>query len=207
MPLSEGQPRLKPPYHDMLFYHPQLDWISEYAKEKKWIWCETRPDIIIGFVPNQNFYSLATVLGIFLALYASVEGKGAECPFPGTSKSWIAKSNDSSSDMIARQTIHLSLHLPPNQKGEGFNVADAKQPDTWSSKWPTLCSYFGLKGTGPPSESDKVLEVRKYINDHLDAWKRLEKEHSLKQGVADSDLTFKGFEVGAGFFQHRPRLS
>ena len=38
VPLSEDQPRLKPPYHDMLFYHPQLDWISEFAKDKKWAW-------------------------------------------------------------------------------------------------------------------------------------------------------------------------
>jgi hypothetical protein len=196
VPLSEDQPRLKAPYHDMLFYHPQLDWIAEYAKEKKWSWCDTRPDIIIGFVPNQNFYSLATVLGIFLALYATVEGKGASCPFPGTSKSWAAKSNDSSSDMIARQTLHLSLNLPKDKKGEGFNVADAKQPETWSSKWPQLCAYFGLEGTGPPKDGETGLEIRKYINDHIDAWKKLEAENCLKKGVADSDLTFKGFEVG-----------
>lgn len=62
-PLSEDQPRLKQPYHDMLFYHPQLNWIKDYAKNKQWSWCDTRPDIIIGFVPNQNFYSLATVVG------------------------------------------------------------------------------------------------------------------------------------------------
>jgi hypothetical protein len=197
VPLSEDQPRLKAPYHDMLFYHPQLDWIADYAKNKKWSWCDTRPDIIIGFVPNQNFYSLATVLGIFLALYANVEGKGTKCPFPGTSKSWVAKSNDSSSDMIARQTLHLSLNLPGDQKGQGFNVADAKQPETWSSKWPQLCAYFGLEGTGPPKDGETGLEVRKYINDHLDAWKKLESEQSLKKGVADSDLTFQGFEVMA----------
>ncbi|KAK3710802.1 hypothetical protein LTR37_010026 [Vermiconidia calcicola] len=194
VPLSEDQPRLKPPYHDMLFYHPQLDWIAEYAKDKQWSWCDTRPDVIIGFVPNQNFYSLATVLGIFLTLFATVEGKGAECPFPGTSKSWNAKSNDSSSDMIARQTIHLSLNLPEDMEGEGFNVADAKQPESWSSKWPKLCAYFGLKGTGPPDEDSETREVRKYINNHVDAWKELEEKHNLKKGVANSDLTFKGFE-------------
>ncbi|KAK4891374.1 hypothetical protein LTR27_010028 [Elasticomyces elasticus] len=194
VPLSEDQPRLKDPYHDMLFYHPQLDWLTEYAKDKKWSWCDTRPDIIIGFVPNQNFYSLGTVLGIFLALYASVEGKGASCRFPGSEKSWKALSNDSSSDMIARQTLHLSLNLPSDMKGQGFNVADAKQPETWSSKWPQLCAYFGLKGTGPAKEGEEPLEMRKYINEHLDAWKKLESQYGLKKGVADSDLTFQGFE-------------
>jgi len=193
VPLSEDQPRLKPPYHDMLFYHPQLDWIAEYAAHKKWNWCDTRPDIIIGFVPNQNFYSLATVLGIFLALYAAVEGKGAECPFPGSEKSWMAKSNDSSADMIARQTFHLSLYMPKQMKGEGFNVADAKTPSTWSEKWPRLCAYFGLKGTPPPN--DEACEVRSYINKHINEWKALEEKYGLKKGVADSDLTFKGFEV------------
>jgi hypothetical protein len=39
----------------MLFYHPQLDWIAVYAAAKPWSWCETRPDIIVDFVPNQNF--------------------------------------------------------------------------------------------------------------------------------------------------------
>lgn len=99
--------------------------------------------------------------------------------------------------MIARQTIHLSLKLPESMKGDGFNVADAKDPSAWSEKWPTLCSYFGLKGTGPLEikDGEEKLEVRKYINDHIDTWKELEKEHGLKSGVADSDLTFKGFEV------------
>lgn len=122
-----------------------------------------------------------------------MEGKGTECPFPGTEKSWMAKSNDSSSDMIARQTVHLSLYMPMHMKGQGFNVADAKTPSTWSEKWPQLCAYFGLKGTPPPKS--KAPEVRSYINDHMDEWKELEKKHGLKKGVADSDLTFKGFEV------------
>lgn len=191
-PLSESLPRLKPPFHDLLFYHPQLDWITEYAKDKKWNWFETRPDIIIGFVPNQNFYSLATVLGIYLALFRAVEGTGAECPFPGSTKSWVAKSNDSSSDMIARQTLHISLTLPLNRKGEAFNVADARMPESWSTKWPQICAYFGLKGTQPKSENG--LEVRKYIREHADTWTAIEDKNGLKKGIADSDLTYPGFE-------------
>ncbi|KAF2119705.1 hypothetical protein BDV96DRAFT_568066 [Lophiotrema nucula] len=191
VPHKESQPRLEQPYHDMLFYHPQLDWVSEYAKDKQWNWIDTRPDIIIGFVPNQNFYSLGTVIGIYLSLFKEVNGEGAECPFPGTEKSWKALSNDSSSDMIARQTIHLSLKLDESAKGEGYNVADEKTPSSWSKKWPVLCSYFGLKGTGPSSSAP---EIRKFIKEHMDVWEKLEKEKGLQTGHADSPMIFPGFE-------------
>jgi hypothetical protein len=193
VPLKESHPRLKSPYAEKLFYHPQLDWISEYAKDKKWSWCDTRPDIIIGFVPNQNFYSLATSIGVFLSLWAEVEGKGSTCPYPGSKTAWVAKSHDSSSDMIARQTLHLSLTLPKSQKGEGFNVADAKDPLSWETKWLEICSSFGLKGTEPPAEGEPK-EVRTYIKQHIDTWNEIEKRHGLKSGIADSELTFKGFE-------------
>ncbi|KAK5098625.1 hypothetical protein LTR70_002513 [Exophiala xenobiotica] len=192
VPLAEDYPRLKPPYHDLLFYHPQLDWLTAYAKTKPWNWCETRPDIIIGFVPNQNFYSLGTVLAIFLSLYREVSGPGAKVPFPGTTKSWTAKSNDSSSDMIARQTLHLSLTLPPSRKGDAFNVADARNPESWSTKWPQLCTHFDLVGQAPPQSHP--LEIRKYISDHMSTWRRMEDQYGLRPGIADSDMTFKGFE-------------
>ncbi|KAF2790608.1 hypothetical protein K505DRAFT_282313 [Melanomma pulvis-pyrius CBS 109.77] len=191
VPHAESQPRLKAPYHDMLFYHPQLDWLSTFASSKSWTWIDTRPDIIIGFVPNQNFYSLGTVLGIYFSLFREVEGEGAQCPFPGTDKSWRALSNDSSSDMIARQTIHLSLTLGADAKGEGYNVADEKAPSSWSVKWPILASYFGLKGTAPTPPG---TEIRKYIKSHMDVWEKLEKKKGLQTGHADSERTFAGFE-------------
>jgi hypothetical protein len=193
VPLKESHPRLKSPYAEALFYHPQLDWITSYAKDKTWNWCDTRPDIIIGFVPNQNFYSLATSIAVFLSLWAEVEGKDSTCPYPGSQKAWVAKSNDSSSDMIARQTLHLSLTLSKSLKGEGFNVADAKEPKSWETKWPELCLYFGLEGVGPPTGKEPT-EVRTYIKEHFDIWQKLEKKHDLKSGIADSELTFKGFE-------------
>jgi hypothetical protein len=191
VPHKESQPPLKDPYHDALFYHPQLDWLSSYAASKSWSWCDTRPDIIIGFVPNQNFYSLGTSMGVYLSLWRAVEGEGAEAPFPGTDKSWNALSNDSSSDMIARQTIHLSLHPERVEKGTGYNVADEKTPSSWAKKWPILCAYFGLKGTGP---STNPPEMRKYIKEHIDVWRKLEEKHGLQTGHADSAKTFPGFE-------------
>jgi hypothetical protein len=174
----------------MLFYYPQIDFIFNFAKDKKWSWCDTRPDIIIGFVPNQNFYSLGTVMGIYLSLWREVNGKGSQAPFPGTQKSWDALSHDSSSDMIARQTIHLSLN-ENTDKGGGYNVADEKAPSTWSAKWPILCKMFELQGTGPTVDPP---EMRKFIKDNIDVWHGMEKKHGLQTGHADSERVFAGFE-------------
>ncbi|KAK4986285.1 hypothetical protein LTR50_005398 [Elasticomyces elasticus] len=192
-PLQESFTDQKLPFMETTFYYPQLDWIRRYSKGKNWTWCDTRPDVIVGFVPNNNFYSLATSIGIFLALHAAINGEGSNCAFPGCAKSWVAKSNDSSSDMIARQTIHLSLNGFGN--GEGYNVADARKWENWESKWPKLCAYFGLKGTPPTEATTTVNKLRKYIYDHLADWKVLEKEHRLRTGIADSDITHEGFEV------------
>ncbi|KAH7066146.1 hypothetical protein BKA63DRAFT_453765 [Paraphoma chrysanthemicola] len=189
-PHAESQPRLQGQWGDMLFYHPQLDFIADLAKDKQWSWCDTRPDIIIGFVPNQNFYSLGTSIGIYLSLWREVHGEGSECPFPGTEKSWKALSNDSSSDMIARQTIYLSL-AKNTEKGGGYNVADEKTPSSWSAKWPILCSIFGLVGTGPSSTPP---EIRKFIKGNIDVWHKLEKLHGLQTGHADNERVFPGFE-------------
>jgi hypothetical protein len=49
VPLREDMPRLPHPYHDKLFYHPQIDWITEYAKDKKWNWIDTRPEYATCF--------------------------------------------------------------------------------------------------------------------------------------------------------------
>ncbi|KAF2440097.1 hypothetical protein P171DRAFT_501021 [Karstenula rhodostoma CBS 690.94] len=191
VPHKESQPRLKQPYHDTLFYHPQLDWIAAYAKDKPWKWIDTRPDIIIGFVPNQNFYSLGTVIAIYLTLWREVHGAHAPAPFPGTPASWTALSNDSSSDMIARQTLHLSLHADRIENGTGYNVADSQRPSSWSKKWPVLCAYFGLTGTGP---SANPPEMRKFIKENMETWRRVEAEKGLQRGHADSGRTFEGFE-------------
>jgi hypothetical protein len=174
----------------MLFYHPQLDFITDFAKDKKWSWCDTRPDIIIGFVPNLNFYSLGTSMGIYLSLWRAVYGEGSECSFPGTDKSWKALSQDSSSDMIARQTLYLSLS-EKTEKGGAYNVADEIAPSSWSTKWPVLCSLFGLKGTGPSSDPP---EIRKFIKENMDTWRTMEEKHGLQKGHADSEKVIPGFE-------------
>jgi len=192
VPLSESLPRLKPPFSDQLFYHDQLDWLGSYAAQKSWTWCETRPDIIIGFAPNHSAYSLAASLAIYFSLWREINGSGSVVPFPGTPKSWKAKHNEAGSDMIAKQTIFLSLHPKISGNGEAFNVASSPSPETWEEKWPQLCKYFGLQ-SAPPSEQSK--EVRQYINNNLDRWRKIEEKNHLRIDIAQSEVTMPGFEI------------
>ena len=190
-PFAEDTPRLEGANAATLFYYPQLDWLEEFAKDKPWSWVETRPDIITGFVPNQNFYSLNMALGFFFSLYREINGEGAECPFPGSSKSWVAKFHDSSAAMNAREAIHVCLS-PTTRKGDAFNVADEKEHHSWETKWPALCSLFGLKGV--KREEDNPIEVRQYIRDNKATWEAMEDKYGLRRGHADNPRIFPGFE-------------
>ena len=192
VPLSETLPRLKPPFSDKLFYHAQLDWLLEYSKDKTWSWSETRPDIVVGFAPNHAAYSLAASLAIYFTLWRSINGAGSTVPFPGNDRSWKVKFNEGGSDMMAKQTIWLSLHPEICGKGEAFNIASKPEWEAWGTLWPKLCEYFGLKGS-PPNEDKR--EVRAYINDNMDAWSRIEKDNGLRTDIASSKITIPGFEI------------
>ncbi|KXJ96353.1 hypothetical protein Micbo1qcDRAFT_210679 [Microdochium bolleyi] len=194
VPLREDMPRLRQPHHNQLFYYPQLDWLAEFsAGGKTWGWCDTRPDIIVGFVPNQNFYSLGSALGVYLSLWREKFGEGAEAPYPGSTRAWRAQSIDSSADMIARQTLHVALAAPWSaRQGEAWNVADARAPSSWEAKWPVMCAYFGLRGVKRPE--DNPVEVRTFIKENMDLWRQMEAKYGLQSGHADSDRIFKGFE-------------
>ena len=191
-PLTESMPRLPEPHASQIFYYAQVDHLANVSKGKNWKYCEIMPDMIVGFVPNNNIYCLAQTLSTYLSLYAAVEGKGAECAFPGTEKSWVIKSNDSSQDLVAKFSIYASLH-PETTHGERYNAADNSVPSSWSKKWPIICEYFGLKGT-PPPRGGSGPQPGKYIEDHLAEWKKLEQEKGLQTGRVGNERSFGGFQ-------------
>ncbi|CAG8978764.1 hypothetical protein HYALB_00012496, partial [Hymenoscyphus albidus] len=191
-PLSESLLRIPEPHASQMFYYAQVDYLSQSCRGKRWKYCEIIPDMIVGFVPNNNIYCLAQTLATYLSLYSAVEGKGSEYAFPGTEQSWKIKSNDSSQDIVARFTIHASLHPEISHEGR-FNAADNAVPSSWSKKWPIICEYFGLKGTTPPVGSSGP-QPGKYIADHLDEWKELEVRMGLQTGRVGNERSFGGFQ-------------
>jgi hypothetical protein len=175
-----------------MFYYNQVSHLEKASAGKSWKYCEVIPDTIIGFVPNNNIYCLAQTLATYLALYVEIEGKGAECAFPGTEKSYVALSNFSSQDLVARFSIYASLH-PEVTHGERYNTADNSVADNWEKRWPVICEYFGLKGT-PPSAGGSGPQPGKYLEDHLAQWKELEKTKGLQTGRVGNERSFGGFQ-------------
>ena len=193
LPLSEELPRIPEPWQSQNFYYNMCDWLEQECKGKSWTWCEIRPDMIVGFVPNNNVYCLAQTLATYLAAYGQIEGEGAECAFPGTETSWKNLSNDSSQDIIARFSIHCALNPGPCGQGQAFNVADHSKPTSWSLKWPVLCEFFGLKGTPPPAGGSGPAPGQ-YLSEHLEEWKELEQKHGLATGRVGNDRSLAIFQ-------------
>ncbi|KAK4941420.1 hypothetical protein LTR10_018689 [Elasticomyces elasticus] len=190
LPLSESLPRIPEPYASQMFYYNQLDILKSMSKGKSWTFCDIIPDVVVGFVPNNNIYCLAQALSLYLSLVHDIEGPGAEVVFPGTMESWSIQSNDSSQDIIARFAIYASLH-PEVSAGQTFNAADNARSSSWSVKWPVICEYFGLKGVAPTNGSGP--DPVKYTVDNRERWLALEKKFGLQTGRVGNERSFGGF--------------
>lgn len=191
LPLKESLPRIPEPYASQMFYYNQCDELAELSKNKAWTWCDVIPDNIIGFVPNNNIYCLAQAVGLYLALYTELNGKGSEVPFPGSEISWNNLSNESSQDIVGKIAIYASLH-PEKSSGQRYNAADSARPSCWREKWPVICEYFGLKGVAPPAGGSGPQPIE-YLADHINDWKAVEKKYGLVTGRVGNDRSFGGF--------------
>ena len=180
-PLRESAPRIPEPYASNIFYYPQQDAIAEARRGQNWSFFETRPDMIVGFTPRSNGMGFAQAVGLWLALYASFEGKDAEVVFPGSEAAWKHLHNDTSQDILARFTIHASLSPSEQVDGKAFNIAD--EVVRWETVWPEICSYFGLKGVGP--QSDKVTGAD-WVRGKKTEWAHWVEENGLQQGVLET---------------------
>jgi hypothetical protein len=137
----------------------------------------------IGFVPRINSWNGVYPIAMYLALYTEINGKGAQCPFPGSFGAWKALTNDAGADMIAKASIHLSLLSDPDIKGQGFNVASTETPQSWEVKWPAICAWFGLVGSHPvDKEKDKTKTPGpdEYIRSHKAEFDAMVQNYGLK---------------------------
>lgn len=190
LPLRESLPRIPEPYASQMFYYNQIDLLRSLSQGKQWTFCDVIPDIVVGFVPNNNVYCMAQWLALYLTLYREMHGKGATVIFPGTMKSWTIKSNDTSQDVLAKFAIYASLH-PEISGGASFNIASAAQPSSWSRKWPIICDYFDLKGVAPTEGPGP--DPAAFLIDNRDKWLEVEQKYNLQPGRVGNDRSFGGY--------------
>ncbi|KAL1963162.1 hypothetical protein VTN77DRAFT_8595 [Rasamsonia byssochlamydoides] len=191
-PYKESFGELPQPWRDQLFYFALRDGLNALQQGKKWQWAEVRCDIVVGFVPNDNAYNLAAFFMNYLSLYAYVHGRGTRVPFPGSPASWDILSNDGGQDIFARFSIHILLHPDKAGNAESYNIADSVKPESFSSRWPLICSYFGLIGEPPLAPDDpNFISPGRFIKEHQ---KELEEmESKLREGRGqDPDREFDG---------------
>ncbi|CAG8980834.1 hypothetical protein HYALB_00003763 [Hymenoscyphus albidus] len=181
LPLKETSPRIPEPSASNIFYYPQIDFLASESKDKSWKHCKIRPDLIMGHTPRPNGMGFLHALGVFLSMYASVEGKGTEIAFPGNEMSWKVKQSDTSQDILARFHIFASLN-PEKVAGKAVNVAD-EYLKTWEKLWPDVCAYFGLKGVGPQAEGN--LNGVEWVMAEKDNWGTWVESNGLEKGFRD----------------------
>lgn len=147
----------------------------------------------VGLAPIGNAHCMAQTMGIYLSLYAFINGQGAEVPFPGTQGTYMSLSSDSNQDIIARFSIYASLR-PQLSGRRAFNIADTAEPASWSIRWPLLASYFGLIGVGP---SDHSLHPTEYVTKHQDALEEMCEKYGLKVDVIFSSMRNPGARMNS----------
>lgn len=197
LPLKESLPRIPEPHASEMFYYNQLDLLKQMSSGKSWSYIDVIPDVIIGFVPNNNIYCLPQALALYLTLYRHIHGDGAKVVFPGTMESWRNKSNDSSQDVIARFCLTATT-VPEDKKasiaGQSFNVADSNTPSSWSEKWPKICSYFKLIGVEPsPANGGSGPDPSGFVSENREKWLELERKYELQSGRVGNERSYGGF--------------
>ncbi|KAH9218272.1 hypothetical protein DL95DRAFT_434371 [Leptodontidium sp. 2 PMI_412] len=140
--------------------------LTTASADHSWTWCEVHPDAIIGFVPNGRTFNLAAHWATYLSAYLLIEGKGAQVPYPGTTKGYESRFNDASSSIIGRLAIYTSLHPEKCGGGQLFNIADRERPSNTAERWPMICDYFGLVGVPPLHEGKGALLPGEYLQAH-----------------------------------------
>lgn len=185
LPLTEDLPPLPEPYESELLYTAQVSSLKRLAEGKSWTWCEVRPDLVVGFVPNNNPHCLPQTFGIYLTLFAELHGLGSQVPFPGSKEAYNARFVPACQDTIAQFCIFASIHPQTSGNGGAFNVGDRDEPTTWSSIWPTLCALFGLEGTEPRGNGQ---QPESFIRDNRHLWDEIAKRSGLRSGFVTNDL-------------------
>ncbi|EXJ73873.1 uncharacterized protein A1O5_03635 [Cladophialophora psammophila CBS 110553] len=148
------------PWGDKIFYYTQVDENKRLARDKKWGWCELRPDavICIGFMPQNNAVSIVQGLGLYTFQLLQVAAR-----FPGNEGAWNSKRTDTSSTVLARFHIYAAMH-----------------PEK-----PIICEYFGVETLDGPHPAGKAQSIGAFMEGNTDKWAQWVRETRVRPGTLE----------------------
>jgi hypothetical protein len=99
--------------------------------------------------------------------------------------------NDTSQDILANFASYASLH-EDKTGGRTFNICHQNNPSSWSIKWPVICDFFGLVGTGPEPNSP---QPGAYIAENRAKWDEMAAKYSLRSEMVDNNISSPGVSI------------
>lgn len=148
--------------------------------------------------------NMAQGLAFYLSLYREVHGPGAKVPYPGAEHGYRHRHTDTFQDIAAKMEIYAALNPEKCGDGKAFNVANG-DVTTWADKWPGICAYFGLKGTGPQGTFEPPAA---FVQRNANLWNRLVQRLGLRVGRIETFYwPFLDFLMDKAFFDRQYDLS
>ena len=161
MPARETDPRSMGPN----FYYDQMDWLSEFQKNKKWTWTILRPQLVCGVAAGSPLNIIAAI-GAFAAISREV---GIPLRFPGGAER-IGEATDAR--LIARAVEWVGNNeIASNQI---YNITNG-DVYIWHYVWPRVAELFDMEYGSP-----QPMSLAKLMPENAKVWSRIIEKHSLK---------------------------
>lgn len=148
-PMHESDPWLEGGVWPPNFYYTLQRILIEAAKQRDgspddndtgsetWDWVVTYPQDVIG-VARANFMNLATALGLYASISASLPG--GELVFPGSLVNYMAFNCWTSATLHAEFCLWAARE--PRAANQAFNVTNG-DTESWQNLWPAIAHRYG----------------------------------------------------------------
>lgn len=110
---------------------------DDAVRSETWDWVVTYPQDVIG-VARANFMNLATALGLYASISASLPG--SELVFPGSRVNYMAFNCWTSATLHAEFCLWAALE--PGAANQAFNVTNG-DTESWQHLWPAIAHRYG----------------------------------------------------------------
>jgi nucleoside-diphosphate-sugar epimerase len=163
-PARESDPRHLPPN----YYFDQIDWLTEFQRNKSWDWVELRPQTLCGFAPGTPM-SLAPAIAVYAAISKEL---GLPLRFPGKPGAYTSIYQVTESTHFADAAVWAATE--PRCALEAFNITNGDY-FRWQNLWPKLAETFEMR-TGDP----QTVNLTAHMAEKEPLWRAMIQKYRLK---------------------------